>query len=148
MLKAIGCYLALKLLQITGFILPGWGVWSKRLFFILTTYHELKRHHLFANLPLDVVNSRLLKIQQHAVLTNVSEITQWNIIHLDMEYLRTRGVDIDHLKTGGSLCSRDIEVLSKTIIDNTPKSLNYGRSAMYSDILRLLSQEGHYLRTA
>ena len=91
-LRAIGCYCLLKVLQLVGFILPSWGAWTKRLFFILTTYHELQRHQLFANLPLERVNMRLLKIKEHAVLTNVSEITQWNIIHLDMDKIRKKGV--------------------------------------------------------
>lgn len=124
-----------------GFILPSWGAWTKRLFFILTTYHELQRHQLFANLPLERVNTRLLKIKEHALLTNVSEITQWNIIHLDMDKIRNKGVDVDYIATGGHLCARDIEVISKAIIDSTPSSLNYGRSAMYSDVMRLLCQE-------
>ena len=145
-LRAIGCYFALKLLQLSGFFLPSWGMWSKRLFFILTTYHELKRHHLFSNLQLEKVNTRLLKIKQHAVLANVSEITQWNIIHLDMEKIRQRGVDIDSIAAGAGICARDIEVISKAIIESTPPSLNYGRNAMYTDVLRLLCNEDTCLR--
>lgn len=147
-LRAIGYYCLLKVLQLAGFILPSWGAWTKRLFFILTTYHELQRHQLFANLPLERVNMRLLKIKEHAVLTNVSEITQWNIIHLDMDKIRKMGVDVDYIATGGHVCMRDIEVISKAIIDSTPPSLNYGRSAMYTDVLRLLCQEGTYVRLA
>lgn len=147
-LRAIGCYCLLKILQLAGFILPSWGAWTKRLFFILTTYHELQRHQLFANLPLERVNMRLLKIKEHAVLTNVSEITQWNIIHLDMDKIRKMGVDVDYIATGGHVCARDIEVISKAIIDSTPPSLNYGRSAMYTDVLRLLYQEDTYARLA
>ena len=147
-LRAIGCYCLLKILQLAGFILPSWGAWTKRLFFILTTYHELQRHQLFANLPLERVNMRLLKIKEHAVLTNVSEITQWNIIHLDMDKIRKMGVDVDYITTGGHVCARDIEVISKAIIDSTPPSLNYGRSAMYTDVLRLLCQEDTYARLA
>ena len=147
-LRAIGCYCLLKILQLAGFILPSWGAWTKRLFFILTTYHELQRHQLFANLPLERVNMRLLKIKEHAVLTNVSEITQWNIIHLDMDKIRKMGVDVDYIATGGHVCARDIEVISKAIIDSTPPSLNYGRSAMYTDVLRLLRQEDTCARLA
>ena len=147
-LRAIGCYCLLKVLQLAGFILPSWGAWTKRLFFILTTYHELQRHQLFANLPLERVNMRLLKIKEHAVLTNVSEITQWNIIHLDMDKIRKMGVDVDYIATGGHVCTRDIEVISKAIIDSTPPSLNYGRSAMYTDVLRLLYQEDTCARLA
>ena len=147
-LRAIGCYCLLKILQLAGFILPSWGAWTKRLFFILTTYHELQRHQLFANLPLERVNMRLLKIKEHAVLTNVSEITQWNIIHLDMDKIRKMGVDVDYIATGGHVCARDIEVISKAIIDSTPPSLNYGRSAMYTDVLRLLYQEDTTARLA
>jgi hypothetical protein len=91
---------------------------------------------------------RLLKIKEHAVLTNVSEITQWNIIHLDMDKIRKMGVDVDYIATGGHVCARDIEVISKAIIDSTPPSLNYGRSAMYTDVLRLLCQEDTYARLA
>ena len=147
-LRAIICYCLLKVLQLAGFILPSWGAWTKRLFFILTTYHELQRHQLFANLPLERVNMRLLKIKEHAVLANVSEITQWNIIHLDMDKIRKMGVDVDYIATGGHVCARDIEVISKAIIDSTPPSLNYGRSAMYTDVLRLLSQEDTCARLA
>lgn len=138
--RAICCYLALKLLQLVGFFLPSWGAWTKRLFFILTTYHELQRHSLFANLPLERVNKRLLKIRQHAVLANVSEITQWNILHLDMDKIRNLGVDVNHIATGGHITARDIEIISKVIIDSTPPSLNYGKSAMYTDVLRLFCQ--------
>ena len=147
-LRAIGCYCLLKILQLAGFILPSWGAWTKRLFFILTTYHELQRHQLFANLPLERVNMRLLKIKEHAVLMDVSEITQWNIIHLDMDKIRKMGVDVDYIATGGHVCARDIEVISKAIIDSTPPSLNYGRSAMYTDVLRLLCQEDTTARLA
>ena len=147
-LRAIGCYCLLKILQLAGFILPSWGAWTKRLFFILTTYHELQRHQLFANLPLERVNMRLLKIKEHAVLMDVSEITQWNIIHLDMDKIRKMGVDVDYIVTGGHFCAQDIEVISKAIIDSTPPSLNYGRSAMYTDVLRLLSQEDTCARLA
>lgn len=147
-LRAIGCYCLLKLFQLVGFFLPSWGAWTKRLFFILTTYHELQRHQLFANLPLERVNTRLLKIKEHALLTNVSEITQWNIIHLDMDKIRKMGVDVDYIATGGHVTARDIEVISKAIIDSTPPSLNYGRSAMYTDVLRLLCQEDTCVRLA
>lgn len=145
-LRTIGCYLALKLLQFTGLLVPGWGTWSKRLFFILTTYHELQRHQLFANIPLERVNERLLKIKQQAVLTNVSEITQWNVIHLDLNELRERGVDIQAIVSGSQLGARDLEIVTKAIIDSCPASLNYGKSAMYSDVLRLLCPENTCMR--
>lgn len=147
-LRAIACYFALKTLQLVGFVLPSWGAWTKRLFFILTTYHELQRHSLFANLPLDRVNKRLLKIRQHAVLTNVSEITQWHILNLDVEKMRQMGVDVEYISSGGHITPRETEIICKLIVESTPPSLNYGKSAMYNDILRLLCQDESCVKMA
>lgn len=138
--KALLCYLMLKLLQLSGYILPSWGAWAKQKFFILTAYHELKRHSLLANLPLEQVNTRLLKIKQQAVLINVSEISQWNIIHLDLDKVRRSGVDIDGIMRGAKYTPRDLEVIANAIMDSTPRSLNYGKRAMFNDLQRMLCQ--------
>lgn len=138
--KTLACYVLLKLLQLSGILLPSWGAWAKQKFFILTAYHELKRHSLLANLPLEQVNTRLLKIKQHAVLINVSEISQWNIIHLDLNKIRDNGVDIDGIMRGAKYTPRDLEVIANAIMDSTPNSLNYGKCAMFTDLQRMLCQ--------
>ena len=138
--KTLACYFLLKLLQLSGFVLPSWGTWAKQKFFILTAYHELKRHSLLVNLPLEQVNSRLLQIKQHAVLVNVSEISQWNVIHLDLNKIRDNGVDIDGIMRGSKCSPRDLEVIAHAIMNSTPNSLNYGRNAMFTDLQRMLCQ--------
>lgn len=146
-IRAILSYLALQLLRVVGFFSPSWSAWSKRLFFILATYHELQRHCLFANLPLDRVNKRLLKIKQPNLLTHVSEFTQWDIIHLDIDSIRNRGVDLDSIASGRKISARELEIISKAIIESTPPILNYGRQAMYSDLSRLLCQDAVCVRS-
>jgi hypothetical protein len=133
------CYIVLKLIQFTGIFLPSWGAWSIRILFILTAFNELKRHHLFADLPLEQVNTRLLKIKQEAVLTEVSEVTQWNIFHLDVNKLKDKGINVDNLMcNGGCLTDSELAVMCKFIVDSAPPSLNYGKPAMYADVLRML----------
>lgn len=144
---AILSYLALQLLRVVGFFSPSWSAWSKRLFFILATYHELQRHSLFANLPLDRVNKRLLKIKQPTLLTRVSEFTQWDIIHLDIDGIRSRGVDLEAIANGQKITARELEIISKSIIESTPAILNYGRQAMYTDLSRLLCQDNVCMRS-
>lgn len=138
--KTLFCLAMLRLLQLSGVLLPRWGMWAKQKFFILTAYHELKRHRLIATLHLDQINSRLLKIQQEAVLLNVSEITQWHVIQLDLNKIREAGVDIDGIMRGAKLNARDLEVIANAILDSTPSTLKYSRSAMFSDLQRLLCQ--------
>ena len=138
--KTLACYFLLRILQLSGILLPSWGVWAKQKFFILTAYHELKRHSLLANLPLEQVNARLLKIKQHTVLVNVSEITQWNIIHLDLNKIRDNGVDIDGIMRGAEYTPRDLEVIANAIMALTPNSLNYGKCAMFNDLQRMLGE--------
>lgn len=138
--KTLACYFILKLLQLTGLLFPSWGAWAKQKFFILTAYNELRRHHLLANLPLDQVNKRLLKIKQEAVLVNVSEITQWNVIQIDINLIRKSGVDIEQMMLGSKCKPRDLEVIANAIMANTPRSLHYGKAAMFADLQRMLCQ--------
>lgn len=140
-IRAILSYLALQLLHVVGFFSPSWSAWLKRLFFILATYHELQRHRLFVNLPLDRVNNRLLKIKQPSLLTRVSEVSEWDMIHLDVENIQSRGVDLASIASGRKMSARELEVISKAIIDSTPAILNYGKVAMYTDVSRLLCQD-------
>jgi len=145
--RAILSYFALQLLRVVGFFSPSWSAWLKRLFFILATYHELQRHRLFVNLPLDRVNNYLLKIKQPTLLTRVSEVSEWDMIHLDMENIRSRGVDLASIANGRQMSARELEVISKAIIDSAPAILNYGKVAMYTDVSRLLCQDNVCMRS-
>ncbi|BDH16668.1 MAG: hypothetical protein [Bacteriophage sp.] len=143
--KSYFVILFLKSIRFISMLLPKGGLWLRRLLFIMTTYHELQRLSLFTDLSLDRINCRLLKIKQTAVLSSVSDITQWNVIHLDADTLIKAGLSPKCL-LDNAMDDQDIGMLTKIIIAATPKELQYDRSAMISDLHRLFKQDK--MRTA
>lgn len=140
LMRTLGIVIFLKVLSLIAWITPSCGNWIKRLFFILSLYHELQRHQLFKGVSLDRLNAKLLQIKQPSVLSNVSEIAQQPLMSYDFASLEEAGVNIQKILETGMISQSDAEMIGCAIAKRTPPGLRYGDTAMISDITRLLCQ--------
>lgn len=139
-MRTLGIVLFLKMLSLIAWVTPSCGNWIKRLFFILSLYHELQRHQLFKGVSLDRLNVKLLQIKEPTVLSNVSEIAQQPLMQYDFTSLSEVGVNIQKILETGKITQSEALAISNVIAKQTPPGLRYGESAMISDITRLLCQ--------
>lgn len=140
LIRMVGSSLFLRLLSFVAFLVPSCGNWMKRLFFILTLYHELQRQKVFSDFTLWKLNDKMLKLKEPSVLSNVSEIAQLNLTRYDWDIIRGKGIDIDAIINNRTISLPEAEIISDVIASNTPSGLNYGQVAMKQDIIRLLTQ--------
>lgn len=130
----------LKLVGVFTFLMPETGIKVKQMLFIMTIVNELRRLSLFNNLTVEYVNQRLLRIKNPSVLLDIDDITHWGIIHLDLDQLEEHGIHLEHLMSN-SFNERELYDFSKYIVEVTPATLRYNKTAMMSDLQRLLRRE-------
>lgn len=140
LLRTLGVSLFLQFLSFFAILFPNCGNYLKRVFFITATYHELQRQSFFQGITLDKVNDKLLQIKKPLVLTNVSEITQDHFIQYDLSELGGSGLDLQRICSTGDICQAEALAIAESIARQTPTGLRYGKSAMVSDLTRLLEQ--------
>lgn len=139
-LRTVGVSLFLQFLSFFAWLFPNYGNYLKRVFFITATYHELQRQSFFQGITLDKVNDKLLQIKKPVVLTNLSDITQDHFIQYDLTGLGADGVDITRICSTGDICQAEALAIAEAVARQTPSGLRYGKSAMVSDIARMLGQ--------
>lgn len=139
-LRTVGVSLFLQFLSFFAWLFPNYGNYLKRVFFITATYHELQRQSFFQGITLDKVNDKLLQIKKPVVLTNLSDITQDHFIQYDLTGLDADGVDITRICSTGDICQAEALAIAEAVARQTPSGLRYGKSAMVSDVARMLGQ--------
>lgn len=138
-IKHISSIIALNLLLVLGLVFPGLGTWARRLFFLICACHELERIRVFSNMPLQTLNTRILKIKKPIVLMSVCEWSQQFNFRIDLDALKSKGFDLEKLHSR-TLTTRELELLSDAIVKAAPSKFNYGHLAMYNDLQRILQE--------
>lgn len=122
----------LKSIAFLGFFSPNCGSWIKRLIFVLSVYTELRKHHLYENLTLDNLNEKVLKVRDKSVLTTAVSLTRFNLGQFQLEDVYTT------LQKSG-ITIPEAELIGNKLAEQAPTDLDYGRSAMARDVVRMLT---------
>lgn len=139
-LKNLWIVIFLKTLSGLTFIFPSMGNWVKRLFFILSLYHELQRAHMVDNFTLSKLNDKLLMIREPTVLSKSMEIAQMRLTDINLDTCLDEGANIRDLLLQPTLTRPDAELIGLHLAKQTPQGLCYGVQAMSNDVVRILSQ--------
>ena len=137
--QMLGSAIVLRGLAILCFFSPRCGNWFKRVFFITALCQDMQRKHIFRDISIEQVNQSLLKLKQPDTLRTITPLIP--LTNIDLETLTKYGISPDILNEAHEFTSDELVIIGEVIASQVPRSLNYGKHAIQSDIMRLFAQK-------